>query len=158
MREPDRAEFIKAMEKEVKSHTENEVWELVPRSSVPPGIKILPAVWAMRRKRRIATREVLLLMELVQEMQDHGCGLTATTPRLHCRVFEDNSGAIEVATSVKNPKMRPRTRHINTKYHHFRNKVQDGTISIHPVSIEDMLADILTKICNEETHTKCASN
>jgi hypothetical protein len=50
--------------------------------------------------------------------------------------------------------MRPRTRHINTKYHHFRNKVQAGTISIHPVSTEDMLADILTKICNEETHTK----
>jgi hypothetical protein len=46
----------------------------------------------------------------------------------------------------------------NTKYHHFRNKVQDGTISIHPASTEDMLADILTKICNEETHTKCASN
>ncbi len=58
MREPDRAKFIKAMEKEVKSHTENEVWELVPRSSVPPGTKILPAVWAMKRKRRIATREV----------------------------------------------------------------------------------------------------
>ena len=139
------------MQKEVQSHTENSVWELVPRSSVPPGIKILPAVWAMRRKRRIATREVLSLMEL---MQDHGCGLTATTPRLHCWVFEDNSGAIELALSVQNPKMRPRTRHINTKYHHFRNQVQDGTISIHPASTEDMLADILTKICNEETHTK----
>ncbi|KAI2493484.1 hypothetical protein MHU86_21065 [Fragilaria crotonensis] len=36
----------------------NQVWELVPRSSVPPGTKILPAVWAMKRKRRIATREV----------------------------------------------------------------------------------------------------
>jgi hypothetical protein len=37
-------------------------------------------------------------MELVQEMQDHGYGLTATTPRLlHCWVFEDNSGAIELA-------------------------------------------------------------
>jgi hypothetical protein len=58
MREPDSAEFIKAMAKEVQSHTENEVWELVPRSSVPPGTKILPAVWAMKRKRRIATREV----------------------------------------------------------------------------------------------------
>jgi hypothetical protein len=147
MREPDRAKIIKAMEKEVKSHTENGVWELVPRSSVPPGIKILPAVWAMRRKRQIVTREVLSLMELVQEMQDHGCGLTATTPRLHCRVFEDNSGAIEVATSVKNPMMHPRMHHINTKYHHFRNKVQDGTISIHPASTEDMFADILTKIC-----------
>jgi hypothetical protein len=80
MREPDRAKFIKEMQKRVQSHTENGVWELVPRSSVTPGIKILPAVWAMRRKRQIATREVLSLMALVQEMQDHGCGLTATTP------------------------------------------------------------------------------
>ena len=87
-------------------------------------------------------------------MQQHGCGLTATTPHLHCRVFEDNSGAVELASSVKNPKMRPRTRHINTKYHHFRSKVQDGTISIHQVSTEEMLADILTKVCNEEIHTK----
>jgi len=127
-----------------------------------------PVIWASKLQSEIAlstteseylaistaTREVLPLMELVQEMQDHVCGLTATTPRLHCWVFEDNSGAIELASSVKNPKMRPRTRHINTKYHHFRNKVQDGTISIHPVSTEDMLADILTKICNEEIHTK----
>ena len=58
MRESDSAEFIKAKGKEVQSHTENQVWELVPRSSVPPGTKILPAVWAMKRKRRIATREV----------------------------------------------------------------------------------------------------
>jgi hypothetical protein len=58
MREPDCAEFIKAMQKEVQTHTKNGVWELVPRSSVPPGLKILPAVWAMKRKRQIATREV----------------------------------------------------------------------------------------------------
>ena len=58
MREPDRPEFIKAMVKEVQSHTENGVWELVPRSSIPPGTKVLPAVWAMKRKRQIATREV----------------------------------------------------------------------------------------------------
>lgn len=127
-----------------------------------------PVIWASKLQTEIAlstteseylaisaaTREVLPLMELVQEMQQHGCGLTATTPHLHCRVFEDNSGAVELATSVKNPKMRPRTRHINTKYHHFRSKVQDGIISIHPVSTEDMLADILTKVCNEEIHTK----
>ncbi|KAI2507330.1 hypothetical protein MHU86_7050 [Fragilaria crotonensis] len=126
-----------------------------------------PVIWASKLQTEIAlsteseylaistaTREVLPLMELIQEMQENGCGLTATTPQLHCRVFEDNTGAVELASSVKNPKMRPRTRHINTKYHHFRSKVQDGTISIHPISTEDMLADILTKICNEEIHTK----
>ena len=59
MRKPDSTEFIKAMGKEVQSHQENEVWELVPRSSaVPTGTKNLPAVWAMKRKRRIPTREL----------------------------------------------------------------------------------------------------
>ena len=58
MKEPDKEEFIKAMRKEVESHTDNEVWELVPASNVPKGMKPLPAVWAMKRKRRIATREV----------------------------------------------------------------------------------------------------
>ena len=71
-----------------------------------------PVIWASKLQSEIApstteskylaistaTREVLPLMELVQEMQDHGYGLTATTPRLlHCWVFEDNSGAIELA-------------------------------------------------------------
>ncbi|KAI2507504.1 hypothetical protein MHU86_6892 [Fragilaria crotonensis] len=58
-RDPDFVEFIKAMVKEVQRNTKNETWELVPRSSVPPGTKILPSVWAiMKRKCRIATREV----------------------------------------------------------------------------------------------------
>ncbi len=151
---------------------ENAEWDPDTTARSRTGYVILyascPVIWASKLQSEIApstteskylaistaTREVLPLMELVLEMQDHGCGLTATTPRPHCWFFEDNSGAIELVSSVKNPKTRPRTRHINTKYHHFRNKVQDGTISIHPVSTEDMLSDILTKICNEETHTK----
>ena len=58
MKEPDRDEFIKAMRTEVQSHTENGVWEVVLASTVPEGVEPLPAVWAMKRKRRIATREV----------------------------------------------------------------------------------------------------
>jgi hypothetical protein len=46
------------MQKEVDSHSANGVWELVPKSQVPKDVQILPAVWAMKRKRRIATREV----------------------------------------------------------------------------------------------------
>jgi hypothetical protein len=30
----------------------------VPRSSVPEGAPVLPSVWAMKRKRRIGTRDV----------------------------------------------------------------------------------------------------
>jgi Reverse transcriptase (RNA-dependent DNA polymerase) len=57
MKEPDRAKFEEAMLKEVKAHTDNGHWKIVHKRSIPRGTKILPAVWAMRRKRKIATGE-----------------------------------------------------------------------------------------------------
>ena len=58
MREPDREQFKEAMKKEVEAHTKNQVWELIKKSTVPKGHKIMPSVWAMKRKRRIADREI----------------------------------------------------------------------------------------------------
>ena len=58
MRQPDKKEFIKAMKKEVSAHEDNKHWELTKRSDIPSQHKVLPSVWAMKRKRRIATREV----------------------------------------------------------------------------------------------------
>jgi hypothetical protein len=58
MKELDRAEFIKALEEEVKVHIDNGHWVLMPRSDIPHGHKVLDSVWAFRRKRRIATQEV----------------------------------------------------------------------------------------------------
>jgi hypothetical protein len=52
---------------------------------------------------------------------------------------EDNAGAIEI---VNVPKMRPRTKHLNIKYHHFREEVRKGTISIYHTRPEDQIADI----------------
>jgi hypothetical protein len=92
-------------------------------------------------------REVLPLIEILDEIKDNIKGIGDIIPEVHCKVFEDNSGAVEVATSAKHPKMRPRTKHINNKYHHFRESV----VKILSVSTKEMLADILTKICNEET-------
>jgi hypothetical protein len=46
------------MKKEVEAHTKNEVWEMIKKSAVPKGHKIMPSVWSMKRKRRIATREM----------------------------------------------------------------------------------------------------
>ena len=63
-------------------------------------------------------------------------------PDIHCRLFEDNSGAYELVTT---PKMRPRTKHINVKYHHFRSYVERKLISVKKVTSEHQLADILTK-------------
>jgi hypothetical protein len=58
LKEPDRLEFIKAMEKEVRAHMENADWKIVSRASVPQGHDVLPAVWDIRRKRAIATQQV----------------------------------------------------------------------------------------------------
>ena len=58
MREPDAEQFRAAMQKEVQMHLERGNFRLVHRSRMPRTAQLLPAVWAMKRKRRIATREV----------------------------------------------------------------------------------------------------
>ena len=58
LRKPDRKQFIAAMEQEVMAHNNNQHWQVVPKSDVPVGVKILPCVWALKRTRRFATREV----------------------------------------------------------------------------------------------------
>jgi hypothetical protein len=55
---PDSNKFREAMADEVNSHTNMKHWTIIKRSSLPAGTEVLPAVWAMRRKRRIATQEV----------------------------------------------------------------------------------------------------
>jgi hypothetical protein len=64
-----------------------------------------------------ALRDVIPLMKVVKEFKEELLLPMATTPVVHCKAFEDTSGAVELA---RVPKMRPRTKHINTKYHHFR--------------------------------------
>ena len=51
MKEPDKAEFKEAMDKEIDDHTKREHWELVPRSSMPKGKKPIKSIWSMKRKR-----------------------------------------------------------------------------------------------------------
>ena len=86
------------------------------------------------------------MIELIDKLQDKGVIEQSVNPVMRCRVFEDNSRAVELATSIKSPKMRPRTKHINTKSQHFKQQVQEGQIVIEAVVTEDMLMDILTKV------------
>jgi hypothetical protein len=72
-------------------------------------------------------------------------------PKLHCKVFEDNAGAIKIADVLK---MRPRAKYFNIKYHHFREEVRKGTVSIYHTRTEDQVADIFTKPLPEATFTK----
>jgi hypothetical protein len=58
LRAPDRAEFIKAMQAEIGSHTERKHWKLMLKIDVPEEHKVLDAIWSMKRKRRIKTQVV----------------------------------------------------------------------------------------------------
>ena len=86
--------------------------------------------------------EAIPIMDLLDEMSERGFKVSGTKAKMHCKVFEDNSGALEIA---KNPKYRPRTKHLNVKLHHFRSYVADKRISIHKIDTKEQLADYLTK-------------
>jgi hypothetical protein len=96
--------------------------------------------------------ETTPLMNLVKEFNEELLlPIMDMTPVVHCKVFEDNSGAVELE---KVPKIRPPTKHINTKYHHFRKYVLDGLIKVQQVTTADQLASILAKqstICQVPT-------
>ena len=99
----------------------------------------------------MAMREVLPLIELLQELRKFGLIKSINAPKVYCKVFEDNSGAIEIA---KAPKMRPRTKYLNTKYHHFRDQVENGTIQLKYIGTDEQQADILTKAVDTRTFEK----
>ena len=115
-----------------------------------------PIIWASKLQSQVALstteaeyialstalRDVIPLMELTKEMKDRGFNVLSDAPRVLCNAFEDNSGALELA---RLPKMGSRTKHINQCYHHFREFVRDGTITVHAISTEDQLADVMTK-------------
>jgi hypothetical protein len=87
-------------------------------------------------------KEVTSIMHLLDELKAANFDLNTAIPTVHCKVFEDNAGAIEMA---RLPKMRPRTKHLNMKYHHFRNAVSEGRIHIEYIPSKKQLADMLTK-------------
>jgi hypothetical protein len=101
-----------------------------------------------------AMREIIHLIDFLREAKTKGIPVNINNAAIHCKIFEDNYGAIEM---TKVPKMRPRMKHLNIKYHHFRQHVQSGLLSIHAVRTEDQISDIFTKPLNEiifKTHRK----
>jgi hypothetical protein len=94
-----------------------------------------------------ALREAIPIMDMLEEMKAHGVPISSSHAKVHCRLYEDNSGALEI---LKKAKYRPRTRHLLVKLHHFRDYVTQGKISVHAIRTHDQEADYLTKPVNEE--------
>ena len=115
-----------------------------------------PIIWALRLQTETALstteaeyialstalREAIPLMEMLKEIHKVRNLPVSTKPKVMCKVFEDNSGALEIA---RLPKMRPRTKHINVKYHHFREYVERKEIEIYAITTDKQQADLLTK-------------
>ncbi len=82
------------------------------------------------------------LMDLINEFKDNEFKAYSEVPRVHCKAFEDNSGALELA---RLPNLCPRTKHINIKYHYFGEHVRLGLIKVYPIGTNDQIANIFTK-------------
>ena len=103
-----------------------------------------------------STREFIFLVRLIKETGE----ITKMTihlgnSKIYCRVYEDNKGTLELA---KEYRIRPRTKHINVKYWHFRQFMDrhKGILSFHWIQSEDQIADVLTKPLGSRLHVKFA--
>ncbi len=84
-------------------------------------------------------------------MKEHNIPVICTKPYVYCKVFEDNSGALELA---RLPKLCPRTKHINVCYHHFQEHVRKGLIKIFSVGTSNQIANVLTKALAQNNFTR----
>jgi hypothetical protein len=101
----------------------------------------------------VSLRTAIPIVNVIQEMQDLGFPVNAENRTIHCTVFEDNSGALEIA---RVPKVRPRTKHMNNKYFHFMEYTtrEDSPYHFEKIATEDQPADMLTKPLAEAPHEK----
>jgi hypothetical protein len=66
---------------------------------------------------------------------------------IHSRVFEDNNGALLLATSQR---ITSRTKYFLVKWHFFWEHVKKGTVSILKIDTKEQRADYLTKGLSRE--------
>ncbi|KAL7475666.1 hypothetical protein ACHAW6_001577 [Cyclotella cf. meneghiniana] len=112
-----------------------------------------PIIWASKLQSQVALsttkveyiamsmalRDIIPLMKLIKEMWE--CKFDCQyEPYVYCKVFEDNSGALELA---RLPRLCPHTKHINICCHHFREHVGKGLIKIFPINTKDQIDETL---------------
>ena len=86
-------------------------------------------------------RDAIPLMTLIGELTEV-LPIIIEKEKMHCTVFENNNSCIEL---VKCLRMRPRTKQIGLKYHHFRSKVKEKMIAMHRVDTKMQHGNLLTE-------------
>ena len=66
---------------------------------------------------------------------------------IRCRVFEDNNGALLLATKQR---ITNRTKYFLVKWHFFWSHVQSGEVVVLKIDTKEQWADYLTKGLNRE--------
>ena len=75
-------------------------------------------------------RKLIQIMKLLKELKRAGFHIESNTPKVTCKVFEDNSGALEMETFHNHIDI---IKHLNVKLYHFRDYVTRGGITILPI-------------------------
>ena len=84
-----------------------------------------------------------LLLEVINGLQLP----TKITSNINCTAFEDNNGALLLATKQR---ITNRTKYFLVKWHFFWSHVRNGSVTIHKIDTKDQRADYLTKGLNRE--------
>ena len=117
--------------------------------------KNCPKIWASKLQSEIylstteaeyvallqAMREIIPMMKHLAQLEKT-LNIESKLLSVNCKAFKDNNSAIKLA---KAPNIRPRTKHIALKYHHFREHVRKGLIEINTIDTLEQVADIFTK-------------
>ena len=86
--------------------------------------------------------DTIPIMDILDEVSNQKLFNCTYQTHVRCTAFKNNSGALELDMV---PKICPRTKHINTKYHHLIFHVCKRQTKVKPVSTEEQIADIFTK-------------
>ena len=89
-----------------------------------------------------ALREVIAVINVLEELRLRHFPIWNVTPKVICKVFEDNKSCIEIAT---NHKTWARMKHLSVQLHHFRSYVVNKIIDIQHISTNLQMADMFTK-------------
>ena len=96
-------------------------------------------------------RSVIHVRALVIEVTEAVGVSSAVVATINATVFEDNNGALQLATSQR---ITSRTKYFHVKWHHFWSHVRAGTIVILKIESAAQEADYLTKGLSREIFEK----
>ena len=99
-----------------------------------------------------ALREVTYLIALITEIKTAGFNVINLPLIIKCKAFEDNNGALEMATVHKTPPLYKTYQHQISSFSFSSKRM--GAIALHEIASADQLADIFTKPLAVELFSK----